>query len=258
MTVQESKNQKDLIKKSISFAVLLSSISIFLNFFVYSNFLTLFILFFIVERVYESYFTLKKPPLLSTQDRPLRWVIIAFSVMVSIAILEFYLSHKHTNWYLSSLGFGLLALSLILRWSAIKTIDEDWSIDTFGIPQSIQRKSPYSYLRHPYYVGVFLEAISFPLVLNTWRALAFSAFVVVPLEGYRAFLEEKILTKNFGWSYIRFKKEVNQFLPTFEKRECYDRRENSKQINDSPRSGTERRNREETPPGKDRRKIIRH
>jgi len=80
---------------------------------------------------------------------------------------------------------------------------------------------------------------------------------VIPAEIRRALLEEKNLSDELGWSYIKFKREVNRFLPSFLIRKCYDRRNVPLPIEFERRGHPERRRREETLTFVDRRKITR-
>jgi methyltransferase len=247
---------KGLVGKSFFAAIIIAVVSIALHFAFRSSLFTLFVLLFIAERIYESYYTTRRVEDLE-KDRHLSNIVKAFTVMVLGAILEFYILRRPIIPALTLSGFGLLALSGILRWSAIKVVGDDWAIETFAVPETIKRNGPYQFFRHPYYLGVFLEAISFPLILNSWYTLIFSVCVVAPLEGYRALLEEEMLVDRFGWFYIRFKREINRFLPTLIRRRVYDRRlqltPNNKSVT---RRKSERRRSEQHISGKDRRRII--
>jgi protein-S-isoprenylcysteine O-methyltransferase Ste14 len=216
-------------------------------------------LLFLCERIYESYFTVKNgADEHLKQDRHLNRIIAAYCIMLLGAVLEFYLMRRQIDSAWTVIGFLLLIVSGYLRWSAIKVMGNDWAIDTFAVPANIQRQGIYRYIRHPYYVGVFLEAVSFPMILNSWYTLLFSVCVVAPLEGYRAFLEEKVLIQKYGWTYIRFKREVSRFLPTFIKRTAYDRRLRTDGNLLEKRNQKDRRSRDERSPfDADRRRIIR-
>lgn len=244
--------------RSVVFFALISIFTVTSHYKFRSSPFTLFILFFLVERVYESYFTVKKCADNNlSQDRHLNNIILAFCIMVFGAVAEFYLYRRPIVPAWTILGFLLLLISAYLRWSAIKTVGDDWAIDTFAVPSRIRNHGPYRHVRHPYYLGVFFEAVAFPTIINSWYTLLFSVFVVAPLEGYRAILEEKVLVEKYGWIYIRFKREVNRFFPTVPKRTVYERRQGTGERSDEKRGKQERRYREERPPlDIDRRRII--
>lgn len=246
------------IEISIIFASALIVLTVIFQLFRPVHPLTLFIMLFILERIYESYYTTKKKASKKlTQDKYLTYVMRSYVIMLLASISEFYFFWRHTQWIISIFGMVILALSYWLRISSIKSIGRGWAIDTFAVPESICQIGPYRYIRHPYYVGVFLEAMAFPIILNAWMSLVFSFVVVIPLEGLRSFLEESNLVENFGWQYIKFKREVNQFIPTLARRVCYDRRNNILSRRDFDRRRfLNRRTAELDFSGFDRRRII--
>ena len=126
--------------RSILFFGLIGFLAVIFHFLLRPSPLTLFILFFLGERIYESYFKVQRcADGQLSQDRHLNQIIMAFSVMVFSAVLEFYFKHQAIVPFWTFIGFFLLGVSGYLRWSAIKTVGNDWAIDTFAIPAMIQR-----------------------------------------------------------------------------------------------------------------------
>lgn len=68
-------------------------------------------------------------------------------------------------------------------------------------PTSLIRTGPYRRIRHPMYTAACLEAAGLPIVFGSWWALAFALVVFVPLEYYRAVVEERALRDHFGDDY---------------------------------------------------------
>src|SRR5688572_28972967 len=96
-------------KRSILFAGFIAVLSILLHSFVSSSGLTLFILLFLVERVYESFFKVQKcADAQLSQDKHLNRIIAAFSVMVLSAVLEFYVKSRPIMPAFTYVGFLLL------------------------------------------------------------------------------------------------------------------------------------------------------
>jgi methyltransferase len=99
----------------------------------------------------------------------------------------------HASWLLSTLVEGLLrgpefpaywpvplALFLLvqpLRYWAILSLRESWNTKILVVPRArLVRRGPYRYLKHPNYVVVVVEILTFPLVFGAWiTALVFSA-----------------------------------------------------------------------------------
>ena len=99
----------------------------------------------------------------------------------------------HALWLLSTLVEGLLrgptspswwpvALALfllaqLLRYWAILSLGEYWNTRVLVVSGArLVTRGPYRYLRHPNYVAVALEILTFPLIFGAWiTALVFSA-----------------------------------------------------------------------------------
>jgi methyltransferase len=97
----------------------------------------------------------------------------------------------HVLWLLSTLVEGILrgfvpaywpvplALFLLvqpLRYWAIFSLDEHWNTRILVVPGAeLVRRGPYKYLKHPNYVVVAVEILTFPLIFGAWiTALVFS------------------------------------------------------------------------------------
>lgn len=253
--MKRAQSSSAFVKKTIIFGVVLCAVSILFNFLFRRSFLTLFIVIFVLERVYESFFTRRKTAKEHiSEDLHLKVVVKTYTAMIVLCILEFYLFADAANAYLVYSGVFLLLCSFLLRWKAISEMEGDWAIDTFAIPSRVRTKNVYAFMRHPYYIGVLLEAVSLNLILGTWMTLLFSTFLLVPFELRRAYLEEQVLSAEFGWDYIRYKREVNRFFPTLFKRKCYDRRSSLGVANRSQRRMERRKM--EMPIKADRRRIV--
>jgi methyltransferase len=95
----------------------------------------------------------------------------------------------HCLWLLSTLVEGALrgptlwpiplAIFLLvqpLRYWAIFSLGEHWNTRILVVPGAqLVRRGPYRYLRHPNYVVVVVEILTFPLIFGAWiTALVFS------------------------------------------------------------------------------------
>jgi protein-S-isoprenylcysteine O-methyltransferase Ste14 len=72
---------------------------------------------------------------------------------------------------------------------------------------------PYTYLRHPMYVGVIMAAVGALLIFRTWAMLFYtpSAFSVI----LRARREEELLAVEFGSIWADYCRRVPAWLPRF-------------------------------------------
>ncbi len=108
----------------------------------------------------------------------------------------------HTLWLLSTLVEGTLrgdpdlpalwplplALFLLvqpLRYWAILSLGENWNTRILVVPGAkLVRRGPYRYLRHPNYVAVVVEILTFPLIFGAWiTALVFSVLNAILLSA---------------------------------------------------------------------------
>jgi methyltransferase len=71
---------------------------------------------------------------------------------------------------------GLFLLVQPLRYWAIFSLGEYWNTRVLVVPGTrLVRRGPYRYLRHPNYVVVAVEILTFPLIFGAWvTALIFS------------------------------------------------------------------------------------
>jgi methyltransferase len=106
----------------------------------------------------------------------------------------------HALWLLSTLLEGslrglefpiywpvpLAAFLLVqpLRYWAISSLGENWNTRILVVPgEKLVRRGPYRYLKHPNYVVVVVEILSFPLIFGAWiTALVFSILNAVLLS----------------------------------------------------------------------------
>jgi methyltransferase len=71
-----------------------------------------------------------------------------------------------------------------LRYWAISTLGENWNTRILVVPgMKLVRRGPYRYLKHPNYVVVVVEILTFPLIFGAWiTALVFSILNAVLLS----------------------------------------------------------------------------
>ena len=106
----------------------------------------------------------------------------------------------HSLWLLSTLVEGALrgpdlpaywpvplALFLLvqpLRYWAIFSLGENWNTRILVVPGAeLVRRGPYRYFKHPNYVVVVVEILTFPLIFGAWiTALVFSVLNAILLS----------------------------------------------------------------------------
>jgi protein-S-isoprenylcysteine O-methyltransferase Ste14 len=108
----------------------------------------------------------------------------------------------------------LLALGLVVRWSAIYTLGRSFSANVaIHATQQLNRSGLFRYMRHPSYTGMVVIFLAVGLRSRNWLGLAFS--VVPPLLAllYRIHVEEAALTGAFGDQYREYSRTTKRLFP---------------------------------------------
>lgn len=113
-------------------------------------------------------------------------------------------------WYLPLLLF-LAAQGL--RISCLRSLGRFWNTRIFVVPGSSPVSwGPYRFLRHPNYVVVITEILSFPLIFGAYGTAAlFSVLNLLVLLGIRIPIEEEALGK--ATSYYKEMGDRRRWLP---------------------------------------------
>jgi protein-S-isoprenylcysteine O-methyltransferase Ste14 len=169
----------------------------------------------VVQRLIESYL----PNSRKVKGVELaRWTWIAFSVTYPLLIFgslgEYFLIPRKINLWISSIGLGIVAVRIWLKWWAIFTLGEYWSVQ-IEIREShkLIKDGPYRYLRHPAYLSNLMEYLGVALIANAYYTLIGVLLIYLPLNLIRFRLEEKELIRKFGEEYEDYRKEVPALLP---------------------------------------------
>jgi protein-S-isoprenylcysteine O-methyltransferase Ste14 len=192
-----------------------------MNFLKFNLFLVIFILFVAVERFWETFFAAKHNILdkKSQFDWLFRLILFCYVLLMYGNIYEYLYIPKQINYALTASGIVCFFLALVIKLSAIRSLGGKWESHVLGEnKQGIARdkliqNGPYRYIRHPIYLGAIIEAISIPLVFNSFFTLIFSVLIYGPLFVYRALLEEKESVKKFGEDYAKYISAVPAFFP---------------------------------------------
>ncbi len=90
----------------------------------------------------------------------------------------------------------------LLRYAAIRTLGERWSVRIMTVPGSpAVAGGIYRYVRHPNYVGVILEIAAVPLIHGAWlTAIVFTILNALVL-WIRIGAEERALREESGSDY---------------------------------------------------------
>jgi protein-S-isoprenylcysteine O-methyltransferase Ste14 len=107
---------------------------------------------------------------------------------------------------------AMTGVALVLRsrvalgpaWSFAPRADEDMGFVTTG---------PYRFVRHPIYLGLSVMAMGQALAFSSWPAFLILLFGIVPTFAWRAYTEERLLSRTFGERYALYRKRTRMIIP---------------------------------------------
>lgn len=123
--------------------------------------------------------------------------------------------------------WAALDLPHAVRWcgalvGAIAIAELFWTLDTLGTNltdtvvtrrnHTLVTTGPYRWIRHPFYVGLLLLALTCSLLAANWF-MAFAGLVVFVLLGIRSAIEERKLAERFGDEYLAYQARTGRLLP---------------------------------------------
>lgn len=74
---------------------------------------------------------------------------------------------------------------------------------------------PFRFVRHPTYLGMTISMVGASMVTRSIVGLVLSALLFLPVEIYRARLEERALEDTFGDTWREYVSRTGFFLPRF-------------------------------------------
>ena len=172
-----------------------------------------------IEKIWETFFTSKEK---ESRKHHGDWTLLITSLMYFISVLlvvaEFFYIGRKINVLIFVTGLLIYIFAGILRFWSIKTLGGQWAIHLTNKSQLsgepiLIKKGPYKYIRHPIYLGHFLELVGTAMIFNAFYSLIFIFVINLSLYVKRALYEEKISLHKFGNEYLSYKKETSFMLP---------------------------------------------
>ncbi len=128
-------------------------------------------------------------------------------------ICGFFLS-KPMNQFWAGFGLPLIVGGLIIRWIAILQLGSAFTVDVaVNNEAKLKTDGIYERIRHPSYSGVLLVVVGFASVMSS--IYSFLVFVVPVFIAiiYRIRVEENLLNKEFGDSYLKYAEDTKKLIP---------------------------------------------
>ena len=99
-------------------------------------------------------------------------IVIAQVFLFTGPLLELVLTEHAGLGRASWFALTALVLAQMLRWSAVRTLGERWTLRVFVVPDAARiQHGPYRWLRHPNYLAVLVEYAALPVFLGAWWSL---------------------------------------------------------------------------------------
>ncbi len=111
-------------------------------------------------------------------------------------------------------GIALMLLGIFLRQWSIALLGGFFStLISVQEGQTLIRKGPYRYVRHPSYTGAIMIFTGIGLSILSWGAVLVLLLSSCIVYGYRIKVEEKALVERFGEEYVRYMAETKMLIP---------------------------------------------
>lgn len=127
-------------------------------------------------------------------DPHYRWMILLHAgVLIGAAVEVVLLRRPFLQWLAFSMLL-LFALATLLRWWVIRTLGIHWNTEVVNsAPLEVVSRGPFRWIRHPNYLGVFVELIALPLIHTAWITATFAAIGNTFVLRNRLRIEEPLL-----------------------------------------------------------------
>jgi protein-S-isoprenylcysteine O-methyltransferase Ste14 len=79
--------------------------------------------------------------------------------------------------------------------------------------QKVVESGPYRLIRHPSYTGVLIFLVGMGVALQSWAAALLNVVIFALAYGYRIFIEEKVLIRELGTSYVEYMRRTKRVIP---------------------------------------------
>jgi protein-S-isoprenylcysteine O-methyltransferase Ste14 len=111
-------------------------------------------------------------------------------------------------------GIALMFAGIAFRQYAIAVLGRFFS-GVIGVQkeQKVVESGPYRLIRHPSYTGVLVFLAGMGVALQSWAAILANIVIFTLAYGYRIFVEEKVLIRELGTSYVEYMKKTKRVIP---------------------------------------------
>jgi methyltransferase len=102
-------------------------------------------------------------------DPQYRWMVMLHAGVLGGAAAEVLLLRRPFIPVLAACMSLLVVLAMALRWWVIHTLGTHWNVEVMASTSlGVVTQGPFRWVRHPNYLGVFVELVALPLIHTAW------------------------------------------------------------------------------------------
>jgi protein-S-isoprenylcysteine O-methyltransferase Ste14 len=118
------------------------------------------------------------------------------------------------NYFISSIGLLLIIIGVVIRVSAVLTLNKYFTVDvTILNDHRLIRSGVFKYIRHPSYFGLLIAVLGLGITMVNWLS---TIVLVVPhaiIILLRIKEEERALEEHFGKDYEAYERNTKRLIP---------------------------------------------
>jgi protein-S-isoprenylcysteine O-methyltransferase Ste14 len=146
-------------------------------------------------------------------SRIILYVIITLSFIAGFFLAN-YRKWDSLNYFFASIGLVLILSGFIIRLVAIIQLKTAFTVDVaINKEHELKTNELYSIIRHPSYLGMILIIAGISVGMNSLLSFLIVSLPVFFAILYRIYIEEAVLTKEFGARYMEYKKTTKKIIP---------------------------------------------
>ena len=147
-------------------------------------------------------------------ERHYSWMVALHASVLVAASLEVIFLHRP---FVPALAIPMSVLFLLanaLRWWVIRLLRIHWNVQVMDSTRvGIVTSGPYRWVRHPNYLGVFVELVSLALIHTAWLTAIYAGVGYAMVLRTRLQAEDRVLLANPAYRAAMGDKP--RFLPKF-------------------------------------------
>jgi protein-S-isoprenylcysteine O-methyltransferase Ste14 len=149
-------------------------------------------------------------------ENTLLWfrVLVPMALLISVIFYVLKMGHFPIGATGLSIGYLVLALGLIIRWVAISSLGNAFTVKVSILEKhTLKTNGIYRYIRHPSYTGLLLYYLALGIIMQ--NGVCFLLLLIFPLLAVinRIQVEEKVLLENFQSEYDNYQKRSWRLIP---------------------------------------------